>query len=161
MASSQIILPELLGLGHVHEPLFDLSPPPPPPLLFLFLPLPIFFPILLLHLITKYSPLTDVSDYVWQVAILSLIPELLGLGSVHEPLLDLPPLLLHALLLVEGSQVDDVHGVKQEPLLHLLVQLGIRVEAGRVVDLQKSYRNGSKTYMKTHVKPSLRDIEAR
>ena len=56
------MLPELLGLGPVHELLLYLPPPPPPPL-------PLFFPILLfflfLHLITKYSPPTDVSDSVW------------------------------------------------------------------------------------------------
>lgn len=44
-------------------------------------------------------------------------------------------LLLQDFLLVTAPQVDEDQGVKQQAVLHLLVQAGVSGEARRVVDL--------------------------
>ena len=55
--------------------------------------------------------------------------------SAQQSLLDPPLVLLDALPAVVGKEVDQVEGVVEQALLHLLVQWGVRVEAGTVVHL--------------------------
>ena len=98
-------------------------------------PLPLFFPILLfflfLHLITKYSPPTDVSDSVWRVAILSYLNSLgldlfMSLSLIFPLLLLFPILFLFLHLITKYSPPTDVSdSVWQVAILCYLNSLGL------------------------------------
>ena len=60
----------------------------------------------------------------------------LFLASMQQPILDSSPLFLKTLFAIKRGQVDDVHRVKEETLLHFLVEPVVRVETWRQVDLK-------------------------
>ena len=55
---------------------------------------------------------------------------------MQQPILDSSPLFLKTLFAIKRGQVDDVHRVKEETLLHFLVEPVVRVETWRQVDLK-------------------------
>lgn len=70
------------------------------------------------------------------------IPGLTGsLVGLKEPFLYPPLVFLQHLPSVTGVHIDQVEGVTQKGILHLVVQLRIRVEAGRVVHLPRQAGN--------------------
>ena len=54
---------------------------------------------------------------------------------LEQPFLHFSLLFFDTFPAIDGAKVDEVESVHDESFLYLLVQLGVRVEAGRVVHL--------------------------